>query len=67
MFAPIPWSGLQCDFSAMIGPEHFERFVKWDMELAVAESPRYNYYHLDGTGELAHLDSLLAIADRKCV
>ena len=67
MFAPIPWAGLQCDFSAMIGPEHFERFVKWDLELAVSESPRYNYYHLDGTGELIHLDSILAIEDLKCV
>ena len=67
MFAPIPWAGLQCDFSAMIGPGHFERFVKWDMELAVSESPRYNYYHLDGTGELVHLDSILSIPDLKCV
>lgn len=67
IYAPIPWKGMQCDYSAMIGPEHFERFVKWELELTVSESPRYNYYHLDGTGELVHLDSILSIPDLKCV
>ena len=67
MFAPIPWMGMQCDFCAMIGPGHFERFVKWDMELSARESPLYNYYHLDGTGELIHLDSILSIPELKCV
>jgi hypothetical protein len=67
MYAPIPWEPMQCDFSAMISLEHFERFVKWNLELTVSESPRYNYYHLDGTGQLIHLDSILSIPDLKCV
>ena len=67
MFAPVPWNILQCDYCAMIGPEHFERFVKWELELAVAASPRYNYYHLDGTGQLIHLDSILSMPELKCV
>ncbi|MCL2816302.1 MAG: hypothetical protein FWD23_17040 [Oscillospiraceae bacterium] len=67
LFAPVPWGAMQCDFSAMIGPEHFERFVLWDLELAASESPRYNYYHLDGTGQLPHLDSILSIQNLKCV
>ena len=67
MFAPIPWMGMQCDFCAMIGQAHFERFVKWDLELTARESPLYNYYHLDGTGELIHLDSILSVPELKCV
>ena len=67
MYAPKPWISMQCDFSAMIGPEHFERFVKWELELSSKNSPEYNYYHLDGTGELAHLDSILSVQNLKCV
>lgn len=63
------WSGiysegpsymLQCDFCYMIGPDHFDEFVK--PELA-ASSERLNgaFYHLDGIGQLVHLDSLLTI------
>ena len=67
LFAPVPWTAMQCDYSAMIGPEHFEQFVKWDLNLCVHESPRYNYYHMDGQGELIHLDSILSIPELKCV
>ena len=67
IYAPIPWTSMQCDYCAMIGPEHFERFVKWDLELCINDSPRYNYYHLDGPGQLIHLDSILSIRDLKCV
>ncbi|MCL2816240.1 MAG: hypothetical protein FWD23_16730 [Oscillospiraceae bacterium] len=67
MFAPVPWKLMQCDYSAMIGPEHFERFVKWDIELSVSESPRHNFYHLDGPGAVIHLDTILSIPDLKCV
>lgn len=67
IYAPVPWKAMQCDFSAMIGSDHFELFVKRELELAVSESPQYNYYHLDGTGELIHLDSILSIPELKCV
>ena len=67
MFAPEPLKIMQCDFSAMIGPGHFGRFVKWDLDLSVGESPNYNFYHLDGPGALVHLDSILSIHGLKCV
>jgi len=53
-----PWFPLQCDFSYMISPEHFEEFVLPD----VTEQARHierPVWHLDGVGELAHLDMIL--------
>lgn len=51
---------LQCDFCYMIGPDMFEEFVK--PELAASAKKLDNaFYHLDGPGELAHLNSLLEI------
>jgi 5-methyltetrahydrofolate--homocysteine methyltransferase len=51
---------LQCDFSYMIGPQMVKDFVYDDLvkTAAVLDKP---FYHLDGIGELAHLDSLLSI------
>jgi len=53
---------LQCDFCYMISTEMFDRFVK--PELA-ATSKRLDscFYHLDGVGQLPHLDSLLEISE----
>jgi 5-methyltetrahydrofolate--homocysteine methyltransferase len=51
---------LQCDFSYMISPEMFKQFVTDDLSTisAVLDKP---FYHMDGVGELVHLDELLAI------
>jgi 5-methyltetrahydrofolate--homocysteine methyltransferase len=51
---------LQCDFCYMIGPEMFQSFVRDDLArmAGVLDKP---FYHLDGIGELKHLDSLLGI------
>jgi len=51
---------LQCDFCYMIGPEMFERFVKPELAACCRKIPKA-FYHLDGVGQLAHLDSLLEI------
>ncbi|MFA5204583.1 MAG: hypothetical protein WC708_09300 [Lentisphaeria bacterium] len=63
-WAPI-WSPgrcymLQSDFSYMISPEMFERFVVPDLTACCARLD-HGFYHLDGRGELPHLDLLLGI------
>ena len=63
-WAPI-WSPertymLQSDFSFMISPAMFERFVMPDL-VESCDRIDHAFYHLDGTGELPHLDMLLSI------
>ena len=69
------WSGLlsdkpsymlQCDFCYMIGPEMFDEFVKPELE-ATCSRLANSFYHLDGVGQLPHLDSLLNIQKLKGV
>lgn len=60
-----PWSPsrgymLQCDFSYMISPHMFERYVMPDL-VASCEALDYPFYHMDGRGQLAHIDLLLSI------
>ena len=65
------WSGtfcarpayiLQCDMSYMISPAMFEDFVKPELA-ASAYRLGQAVYHLDGIGQLAHLDSILKIKE----
>lgn len=66
IFSEAPYYILQCDFSYMIGPNMFDEFVK--PELAVTCRKLINgFYHLDGPGQLPHLDSLLSIPQLKGV
>lgn len=63
-WSPI-WSAgrgymMQSDFAYMISPEMFERFVVPDLE-ACCERLDAGFYHLDGPGQLVHLDALLGI------
>jgi 5-methyltetrahydrofolate--homocysteine methyltransferase len=63
-WAPI-WSPgrcymLQCDFGYMISPEMFERFVLPDLA-ACTERLDHAFYHLDGKGQIRHLDMLLSL------
>lgn len=51
---------LQSDFSYMISPRMFNRFVMPDLE-ACCDHLDYGFYHLDGIGEIPHLDQLLSI------
>jgi hypothetical protein len=51
---------LQSDFSYMISPKQFKRWVVPDLTTLCAQMP-HGFYHLDGKGELPHLDHLLAV------
>jgi hypothetical protein len=63
-WAPIWTTGktymLQSDFCYMISPEMFERFVLPDLT-ACCDRLTHGFYHLDGKGEIPHLDMLLSI------
>jgi 5-methyltetrahydrofolate--homocysteine methyltransferase len=51
---------LQCDFAYMISPKMFEQFVLPDLTDTCAMLD-YGFYHLDGKGQIKHLDHLLSI------
>ena len=59
-WAPGPTYMLQSDFSYMISPDMFRKFVLPDLK-ACCDRLEYSFYHLDGVGELPHLDQMLAI------
>lgn len=65
-WAPGPNYPVQCDFSAMLGPEMFAEFVMPEIEY-LSQHIRYMCWHLDGPGEITHLDALLACEHIKCV
>ena len=62
IYSDVPYYMLQCDFSYMISPQMFDEFAKPELEATCARLPR-SFYHLDGPGQLPHLDSLLTIED----
>lgn len=51
---------LQSDFSYMISPAMFERFVVPDLTTCCNHLD-HGFYHLDGKGQIPHLDMLLSI------
>jgi len=67
LYAPVPWASAQCDYSAMIGPNIFDEFSLPDLKECYKRSPKYNYYHLDGPGEIIHMDKILAIPELRCM
>jgi hypothetical protein len=60
LWAPGRYYMLQSDFSYMISPRMFTRFALPDLR-ACCDALDYPFYHLDGPGQLRHLDILLAI------
>ena len=60
IWCPGTWYPLQCDFAAMISPQQFEEFVLPDV-IAQAQRLDHTLYHLDGPGQIAHLDMLLEV------
>ena len=69
------WNGLlsrepsyipQCDFSYMLGPEMFTEFVLPVLRRDT-ECLENTIYHLDGVGQLKHLDSILSLPKLKAV
>lgn len=57
---------LQCDFCYMVGPEMFSRFVLPTLQEDVRRLT-HTIYHLDGIGELPHLEQILAIPELNAV
>ena len=55
-----PWYPLQCDFAAMISPEMFGAFVLPDLRRMTEQMDR-SVYHLDGPGQLPHVEQLLSL------
>lgn len=66
MFSVEPHFILQSDFSYMISPRMFERFILPELQACCKLIPNA-FYHLDGVGQLAHLDMILSIPELKGV
>lgn len=60
LLSDVPWYPLQCDLSVMISPAMFERFVMPSLD-KVARAIGRAVYHLDGPGEIQHIDMLLSL------
>ncbi len=50
-----------CDFSAMIGPEQFEQFARPTIVRECEEFAGRVVYHMDGPGQMPHVDHLCSI------
>lgn len=59
-WAPGRMAKMQCDFSAMIGPDMFGEFMVPVLK-EITERVQYSLYHWDGPGALCHLDHLLSL------
>jgi 5-methyltetrahydrofolate--homocysteine methyltransferase len=60
IWSPVRCYMLQSDFAYMISPRMFERFVMPDLA-ACCEALDHAFYHLDGKGQIGHLDMLLSL------
>jgi 5-methyltetrahydrofolate--homocysteine methyltransferase len=58
VWGPKMHYNLQCDFSAMLSPKLFRRFVLPDLRAQSAHMP-YALYHLDGPNEILFIDDLI--------
>ena len=66
LLSPTPSYIIQCDFSYMIGNDMFQRFVLPTLRRDT-ERLSNTIYHLDGIGELCHLDSILSLPELNAV
>jgi len=60
IWGPGKTAKIQCDFSCMISPEMFRRFVQPHLA-AQCEWLDYSLYHLDGTTAVQHVEALCEI------
>jgi len=60
MWAPGDMDALQCDFSAMLSPVMFKRFVLPELEREAAFFD-YALWHLDGPEEICHLELITSV------
>jgi len=63
-YSDMPFYILQCDFCYMISPAMFDEFVLPELTASCRKLGNA-FYHLDGPGQLPHLDSLLSIPELK--
>jgi 5-methyltetrahydrofolate--homocysteine methyltransferase len=66
LYSQTPSYIMQCDFAYMISPAMFGEFVVPSLERH-AKTLSHTIYHLDGVGQLNHLDDLLSIRDLDAV
>jgi hypothetical protein len=64
IFSSEPYYMLQSDMCYMIGPAMFNEFVRPELA-ATCRRLTNPFYHLDGPGQLRHLDALLSIPELK--
>lgn len=57
---------LQCDFSAMMSPEDFRRYIQPSLRTQ-AEQADQVLYHLDGPAAIKHMDALMEIEGIKAL
>ena len=51
---------LQCDFSAMMSPEDFRKYIQPSLR-SQSENVDHELYHLDGPAAIKHMDALMEI------
>ena len=51
---------LQCDFSAMMSPEDFRKYIQPSLR-SLSENVDHVLYHLDGPAAIKHMDALMEI------
>ncbi|MBI9105862.1 MAG: hypothetical protein JEZ04_03900 [Spirochaetales bacterium] len=66
IYSDKPFYTLQCDISYMISTDMFREFALSEIEASVNRLGR-SVYHLDGTGALKHLDTVLSMNNLSCV
>jgi len=66
LYSEEPSYILQSDFSYMISPAMFNEFIAPELASSAARIP-HALYHMDGVGEIPHLDALLAIDGIKAI
>ncbi len=64
LWSAEPYYMLQCDFCYMLGPDMFCEFVLPELQ-ATCRRLKHAFYHLDGAGQLPHVDTLLDIDELK--
>ncbi len=66
IYSEDPYYMLQCDFAYTISPAMFDEFVKPELARS-CQKLKNAFYHLDGVGQLPHLDSLMSIEELRGV